>query len=116
MHPILVFILGMSAAPGLACIVVLLVKNPLFRVLKDLCGGDDRAQWWMVFSSVFVVLMTLAAAMWRSPDSVRTDDLTKLFYEFLPAFRAGLLGLLGSLIALALIIVAFLAMEQRSRR
>jgi len=56
-------ILGMT----LAVTIVLFLRKALYQLLVELCGNGARAQYWSIFSGLFLVLCTLYGVMGLLP-------------------------------------------------
>jgi hypothetical protein len=96
------FLVLVAVATGLAAGTVLLIRRPLGVLLVELCGSQDRARFWAVYSSVILVLATLTGMLLfpPAPDSNLWNTFPDMRDAF-PMFRAGVIGLLAALAGLA---------------
>ena len=72
-------------------------RPALRSVLTDLCGTSDRAQFWVVFSTILLVGLPLIFALGFSPSKSNPG---LLFYETARQLRLNLLGFLLAMIAI----------------
>ncbi len=102
------------AAFGIEFVVTLLIgfllmlylRAPLYRVLVDLCGGEDRARFWSVFSVVLLIGLPSAAALGYRPLSGYPTD---MFFDMARQLGQNVMAFLAALVALG-IVVAFFAL------
>ena len=105
MNPVMAVAASVILPGTLAVVIVLLLRKPLFDLLVELCGNADRARFWAVFSALFTVLSTVFGVL----ASLEVSD--QLFDEYLwlvfmlTSIRAGVVGLLMALIAVAFVLL-----------
>ena len=106
MNPINSFLLVLCLITILASIVVFAIRKPLGQILVEICGNQNRGQFWQVFSYVFLILSALTAALLFPPDlSGGADGSVNSFSVFLRSFRAGVFGILLSLSAIGFVMM-----------
>jgi hypothetical protein len=98
------FLLAVGITLLLSGLVVFYLRGPLQRVLRDLCGTDDRAAFWTSFANVFLFVMPLAAVLLgrnlgQAPDT--------LFFAVVEQAKWALLGLILALFLTAVGVAAF---------
>ena len=105
MNQVSVFVIGVGATVAVGMIVVGYLKSTLQKILVDLCGSEDRANFWLAFSNVTLVLTPTAVALAARPEVGQNMPLT---------FQAGiqmewaLIGLVASVVTLGFVISLFI--------
>jgi hypothetical protein len=97
-------------------ISVLLMRylRPFLRnVLRDLCGTEERAQFWTVFSSVLLVGLPLIFALNYRSEAETTE---KLFFEVAGKLSGNLAGMLLALIGIGLMVSFFALVAPKSKK
>lgn len=89
---------------------VLYLSHSLRRVLVDLCGTEDRAQFWIHFSSVVLIGMPLVFGLGFTPKEIVIDQ---VFFEAARQVRDNLSSFLFAFFGLGLVIVFFSAIAPR---
>jgi hypothetical protein len=91
----LLFLSGLAVTAIVAFSVVAYLQRPLRKLLGGLCGNDDRAQFWTVFSNLTVAFVPSVAALAISmlaaghlPSANRNWDATRMGIG-----RPGLIGI-----------------------
>ena len=105
MEPIVVYLTGILLAGAVALAVVRFLRQPLHRILVDLCGTEDRAAFWTAFSAVTLVLVPLVGAMMHRP-RVSTD--WDMLFEIAVQLRFAFVGLVFATMALGFVISRFI--------
>ena len=100
------YLVSAVVAVALAVTIVLFSRKALYQLLIELCGNGARAQYWSIFSGLFLVLCTLYGVLVSLPDAD-----SKLGSQFpglsagLSSFRAGVFGLLLAFAGIAFILI-----------
>ena len=81
------------------------MKQPLQRVLVDLCGTQERANFWTAFSSITLVLVPIICAMQFRPGSTSEINLS---FAIIDQLKWALIGLVGTVVALGVVISKFI--------
>ena len=111
MSPSLVFV-GDLALTILVCVgIVLYVAKHLRSLLIELCGTGERANFWLAFSNVSLVLVPLIFALDYKPE-IGADRLA--VFESAAQLRYALIGFVATLASLAFIFLLFIAREKPS--
>ncbi len=105
MNDVAVFFIGIGMTLAVSFLVIRYLKPHLHRVLVDLCGTKERADFWTVFSIVMLMLIPFIAAMSYRP---RIGQDASVFFELSNQIRWGLIGLAGSVIILGLTLSRFI--------
>ena len=111
MNDVAVFLIGIGLTLVLSFMVVRYLKPHLHRILVDLCGTKERADFWTVFSIVMLMLIPFIAAMSYRP---RSGQDASVLFELSNQIRWGLIGLAGSVIILGLTLSRFVPRIQPS--
>jgi MFS family permease len=97
MSTILIF-LTQIVLTAIACLLIAGYIRPfLKRVLVDLCGTEERAQFWTVFSNIMLVVLPVIFGLGFYPLETGAEA---LFFELAGQIRWNLLGLVMSLVAI----------------
>jgi hypothetical protein len=86
--------------------VVLYLGRPLRGVLRDLCGTDERARYWVAFANVMHVLLPVTAVL-IAREAPRSGGPTVM--AVLDQTRWALAGLILSVVSVAVGVAVFLA-------
>ena len=62
------FLVGIGITLLMSLTVVIYLMNPLRKILTELCGTRERADFWLAFSNVALMLTPLIFAASRTPD------------------------------------------------
>jgi len=99
-----VFLTGI-ALTALACIGLLAyVSKHLRPLLIELCGSEERAQFWLAFSNVVLILVPLVSALDYRPQSGPDKA---IIFEIAAQFQYALVGFVVALSCLALVLISF---------
>lgn len=105
MSEITVFLSGVGLT-GIVCFSVVGYLSPhLQKILVDLCGTELRANFWMAFSNVTLVLVPVIFAMQYNPDVIEHKPMV---VGLIHQFRWALIGLAGSVLCVGFVISRFI--------
>jgi hypothetical protein len=103
-----VFGLGTAAAVLLSLVTVAALKTHLANLLEEMCGSRARAGFWTTASVLWIVLLGLLAGTvslgYGEGKALAAQD---LFFGLVTQVRACLIGLLGSLMVMAWVLLGF---------
>jgi hypothetical protein len=105
------FVTGVTATLALSGLSVLYLNRSMRRVLLDLCGTQDRADFWCAFSTTLLMLLPLVFAMIPFSPSVEMPR----FLVVAGIVERGMVGLAVSLMAVGLTLSHYIA-QGMSRR
>ncbi len=105
MNDIAVFLIGIGVTLATSFVAVAYLKPHLRKILIDLCGTEERADFWTVFSIVILVLTPVIATMSIRP---RAGQDVSIVYALSDQILGGLIGLAGSVIIMGLILSRFI--------
>lgn len=102
------FLTGLSATLLLAVAVALGLRRPLDALLAELCGTVERARFWSAFAVAMLVLTPLAFALNEHPGG---EARLAPVLEISRQVKWGIIGLLFTLVSLALVMARFIPRE-----
>ena len=74
MNTILSFLIEVLATLVLCALTFLYLRPFLIKVLVDLCGSEERAQFWTVFSSILLIGLPLLNGLMYHPEARKTEE------------------------------------------
>ena len=113
MNEISVFLTGVGLTVITCISVVGYLKSHLQKILVDLCGTELRANFWMAFSNVTLVLVPMVFAMQFHP---KMGDTLPVIFQLNYQLKWVLVGLISSVGVLGTILslfILFLAVPPR---
>ena len=66
----------------------------LRRILRDLCGTDDRAQFWTTFTNIILLSLPMISALGFSPTTSLANPLTVVARQLKSNLMSFILGLI----------------------
>ncbi len=97
MESLTYFLIEMTISISVGLIVLAILSNPLRKLLIDLCGTEERANFWMTYSNIMLILAPLLTnIMFGISGTVRVQD----FYFYKLSFGCALFGVFGALLFL----------------
>jgi uncharacterized membrane protein YhaH (DUF805 family) len=112
MNTILFFLLEVFLTLTICIFIVRYLHPFLSRILVDLCGTEERAQFWSVFSNIILVGLPLLIALTYQPEASGAEE---LFFEVTRRISGNLMGFLFALVGIG-IIVSFFALVAPRRK
>ena len=110
MNSIWIYLLQIAVTGGISLAVVTYFRPYLRRVLEDLCGTQDRAQFWVVFSSILLIGLPLIFGMGYNP---MKSEPGMLFYDAASQVRVNMIGFLLALIGIGCAVSFFALVAPR---
>ena len=101
MNATTVFALGSLATLAIGAAVVLYLRRPLRNILVELCGNEERAEFWTAFSAVVVGVVPVIFAMACHP---APGPDTPAVLELADQLKWGLIGLTASVLMLGWVV------------
>lgn len=105
MTPSILFLLGLLLTLISAVAIVIYLRGPLHTILVELCGTEERAQFWVSFSNVTITLVPLIFAMQYTPE---LNAGTTSVLELAAQLKWALAGLLAAVLVLGWVINSFI--------
>jgi hypothetical protein len=94
-----VFLVGLALTSVLSFIVALYLNRHIRNLLTDLCGTQERADFWRAFTNVVLFLFPLLFVL-----NYRPDDILWI-WNLSSELMRGLLGLVMTVLVLGIVIV-----------
>ena len=95
------------------CALTFRILRPyLNRILIDLCGTEERAQFWTVFSNIVLVGFPLLISLMYQPQALNTKE---LFFELTRRTSENLFGFMFALITIGFIVSIFALFTPRAK-
>ena len=104
MNTVLSFFIQMAITLVLVALIVTYLRPYLRKILLDLCGTEERAQFWTAFSNILLIGMPLIFALNYRPE---TRNMEELFFEVAGKLGGNLGGLLVALVGIGFIVSFF---------
>jgi uncharacterized membrane protein YhaH (DUF805 family) len=105
MSTTLVFITDVCVTVFVCIGLVFYIRANLRSLLIELCGTAERANFWLVFSNVSLVLVPLIFALDYRPEFGRDNPIA---FEIAGQLKYSLIGFIVTLCSLALILLRFI--------
>jgi hypothetical protein len=104
MNTIFSFVIEVVLTLTISLALVRYLRPFLKRILVDLCGTEDRAQFWTAFSNILLIGMPLILSLIYRPQSANVQD---LFFDVLGRLGGNIGGLLLALVGIGFIVAFF---------
>ncbi len=112
MNTILFFLLEVVLTLSVSILVFRYLRPFLNRILVDLCGTEDRAQFWTVFSNIVLVGLPLLVALTYQPEASKAED---LFFEITHRISGNMISFLLALLVIGCIVSFFALVAPRRK-
>jgi len=113
MNTIIFFLVQVILTLVIVSLIVRYIRPHLKKVLVDMCGTDDRAQFWTVFSNVLLIGLPLIFSLNYRPETGNAED---LFFEVAGKLSGNLGGLLFAMIGIGIIVSFFALVAPRGAK
>lgn len=111
MDPTYAYLTGTAVILVATLIALARLREPLEKLLGELCGADHRGTFWLHYFQVAVVVAVLALTMFDLPAEGETAG----FFDVLAMLRFGLVGLLAAQGGLAVVLMGFITSHDRNQ-
>jgi len=105
MSALITFLAGLGITLATALLAVIYLQNPLKKILVDLCGNSNRAEFWTAFSSVTLTLVPVIFCLGYRPESTSMPGLA---FDLCTELEWALVGLVSSVIVMGLVLWTFI--------
>ena len=110
MNTIFSFLTEAALTLVISVLIVQYLRPFLRKVLMDLCGTEDRAQFWTAFSNILLIGLPMIIALNYQPEARSTEE---LFLEVAGKLSGNLGGFLFALIGIGFIVSFFALVAPR---
>jgi hypothetical protein len=100
-----IFLIAVGITTATSVAVVVYLRRPLRRLLREVCGTDDRALFWSAFSHVVLVLVPLVALTLGRLGLGREES---WLFAVVGLLQWALIGLVAAMFLVALGVASFL--------
>ncbi len=104
MSTILSYLIEIALTAVVAALVVRYLRPFLKKVLADLCGTEERAQFWTAFSTILLIGMPMIFALDYHPEAQAAEE---LFFDVAGKLSGNLGGMLFALVVVGAIVSFF---------
>ena len=104
MNNIISFLIQMALTLLIVSLVVRYLHPYLKKILTELCGTEERAQFWTAFSSILMIGLPLIFALNYTP---AYSDIVDPFFDIAGKLSGNLGGLLLALVCIGIVISLF---------
>jgi hypothetical protein len=104
------FLVGLAITAFIGFSAVWYLKSHLRGVLTDLCGTEIRADFWMAFTNVTLIVVPMIFALQFYPEPGRQYS---AMYQLAYQLKWVLIGLIVSVVSLGMLLLFFIAGENR---
>jgi hypothetical protein len=104
----LAYFASLATALGLGFGAAWYLKSHLRGILVDLCGNEQRADFWIAFSNVVLILVPSACAMQFRTE---VDETIPAILQLNSELKWVFVGLIGSVMSIGAILALFISRE-----
>jgi small-conductance mechanosensitive channel len=104
MNTIVSFLIEVVITVTICISIVAYIRPFLYRTLIDLCGTEERAQFWLAFSSILLIGVPFMFSLGFRPTGESTQD---LFFGSIGRVGLNFGGFLFALIVIGMIVSFF---------
>jgi hypothetical protein len=113
MNTIILFLTEISITLLFSLLLTGYLRPHLRRVLQDLCGTVERAQFWTVFANIILIGLPFLMALGFRPESI---SLETSFFEVIRRLSGNLAGYLFALVMVGMQIAFFAMVAPRAKK
>ena len=113
MNMIFSFVIEVALTVVISGLLVRYLRPFLQKILLDLCGTEERAQFWTAFSNILLIGLPIIFALAYKPEASSPEA---LFFEMAGKLSGNLGGLLLALIGTGLMISFFALIAPKQRK
>lgn len=113
MNTILTFVIEVFLTLLLSALLVGYLRPFLRKALVDLCGTEDRAQFWTAFSQILLIGLPVIFALQYRPRAASPEE---VFFELASQVSGNLGGLLFALTGIGVIVSFFTLAASKQKK
>jgi type IV secretory pathway VirB6-like protein len=113
MNTIVSYLIQLVVTLAVISLIVGYLRPHLRKVLVDLCGTEDRAQFWTVFSNILLLGMPMILALNYRPEANTAEN---LFFEVAGKLSGNLGGLLFATICVGVAVSFFALVAPKTQK
>ena len=113
MNTIISFLIQLAITLAIISLIVGYLRPHLRKILVDLCGTEERAQFWTVFSNILLLGMPMILALSYRPEAQNAED---LFFEVAGKLSGNLGGLLFATICIGVAVSFFALVAPKTQK
>ena len=113
MNLIVSFIAQITLTAALAFLIVGYLRPYLRNILTDLCGTEERAQFWTAFSNILLIGMPLIISMNYRPEANTSEE---MFFEIFRKLSGNLGGFIFALVCIGFTVTFFALFAPRTTK
>jgi len=104
MNSIISYLLEIAITFAICALTFGYLRPYLRRVLVDLCGAEERAQFWVAFSNILLIGLPMIIALTYKPEAANAIE---LFFEITRKISGNFGGFLFALLGTGMIVACF---------
>jgi hypothetical protein len=112
MNTTTLFLMQLGASVLASLLLARYLRASLRRVLVELCGTEERAEFWTAFSNLLLTLTPAMFALGFMPIATTGEE---LFIEFAGQLRWNLFGFIAALVAIGSAVAFFALVAPRPK-
>ncbi len=113
MNPLAAFWIDLAVTLLAGFLLVAYLRPSLFRILIDLCGGEERARFWTSFSALVLIGVPAASALAYIPGGAGLDG---WFFNITHRLSQNFVMFLMALVGLGFVVGFFALVAPRTPR
>ncbi len=104
MNTIITFLVQVLLTVTLTAVIANYIRPYLRKVLVDLCGTEERAQFWTVFSNILLIGLPSMLSLNYKPEAATMEE---LFFEVARRLSGTMAGFLFALVCVGIAVSVF---------
>ncbi len=112
MNTIVIYLIQLIVTLVICLGLTTYLRPHLWRVLVDLCGTEERAQFWTVFANIMLIVVPLIFGLGFRPEAVVSAEAQ--FFQIAEQLRNNLLGFIFSFVGIAVAVGFFALVAPRT--
>ncbi|RJP52379.1 MAG: hypothetical protein C4583_06795 [Anaerolineaceae bacterium] len=110
MNAILSYLIEVLVTLSVCALIVAYLRPFLKKVLIDLCGTEDRAQFWTAFSNILLIGLPMILAIAYRPEAMKPEE---FFFSITGKLSGNLGGMLFALVGVGMVVSFFALVAPR---